>query len=74
MTSFIFILLWAGAGVMLFPDLLKGINNQNSITIYNASSSKLTLQIMFIIAAIGMPIVIGYSIYYYIVFKGKARE
>jgi cytochrome d ubiquinol oxidase subunit II len=42
-----------------------------SLTIYNASSSQNTLMVMLILALIGMPIVIGYSIYVYRIFKGK---
>ncbi len=42
-----------------------------SLTIYNASSSEYTLKTMFIIALIGVPIVLAYTIYIYRVFKGK---
>lgn len=42
-----------------------------SLTIYNASSSQYTLNTMFIIALIGVPVVLAYSIYIYRVFKGK---
>lgn len=45
-----------------------------SLTIHNASSSERTLQTMLIIAAIGMPIVIAYTIFIYRVFKGKIRS
>ena len=45
-----------------------------SITIFDASSSQLTLTVMLIIALVGMPLVIGYTIYAYKVFKGKVRE
>lgn len=36
----------------------------------DASSSELTLTVMLIIACIGMPIVIGYTIFVYRIFKG----
>lgn len=42
-----------------------------SLTIYNASSSQYTLKTMFIIALIGVPVVLAYTIYIYRVFKGK---
>lgn len=42
-----------------------------SLTIYNACSSEYTLKTMFIIALIGVPIVLAYTIYIYRVFKGK---
>jgi len=73
LSSLIFLTSWLCVGALLYPNLLKGINNQN-LTIYNASSSQLTLTIMLIIALIGMPVVIGYTIFVYRVFKGKAKE
>ena len=42
-----------------------------SLTIYNASSTQRTLFTMLIIAIIGMPFVIGYTIVIYRIFKGK---
>jgi cytochrome d ubiquinol oxidase subunit II len=60
------------AALSLFPRLVpSSINLQNSLTIYNASSSPRTLSTMLIIALIGMPIVIGYSIFIYRVFRGS---
>ncbi|HEX15747.1 MAG TPA: hypothetical protein ENF44_01295, partial [Deltaproteobacteria bacterium] len=42
-----------------------------SLTIYNASSSALTLKVMLIIALVGMPVVIGYTIYAYRSISGQ---
>ncbi|MBL7023746.1 MAG: cytochrome d ubiquinol oxidase subunit II, partial [Candidatus Marinimicrobia bacterium] len=42
-----------------------------SLTITNASSTTPTLWAMFIIVLIGMPFVIGYTIFIYKVFWGK---
>jgi cytochrome d ubiquinol oxidase subunit II len=44
-----------------------------SLTITNSSSSALTLKVMLIIALVGMPAVVGYTIFAFRVFKGKAR-
>jgi cytochrome d ubiquinol oxidase subunit II len=56
----------------LFPRLVpSNIDLDYSLTIYNASSTQGTLFNMLIIALIGVPIVIGYTIYVYRVFKGK---
>jgi cytochrome bd ubiquinol oxidase subunit II len=74
LSSFIFAGLWICAGALLYPNLINGIQSQNSISIYNASSSEPTLRIMLIFALIGMPIVICYSIYVYRVFKGKVAN
>jgi cytochrome bd ubiquinol oxidase subunit II len=58
--------------VSLFPRLVpSGIDLAFSLTIYNASSTPRTLFTMLIIALIGMPFVIGYTIFVYRVFKGK---
>ncbi len=70
-SSIVFVLLWAIAGSVLYPNLVRATNPDLSLTISNASSSQLTLTVMLIIALIGMPFVIGYTIYVYKIFKGK---
>ncbi len=58
--------------VSLFPRLVPSITDlNNSLTIYNASSSQMTLSTMLVIALIGMPLVILYTVVIYRVFKGK---
>ncbi len=42
-----------------------------SLTAFNASSTPLTLKTMLILALIGVPIVLVYTVYIYSVFKGK---
>ncbi|MBL7190450.1 cytochrome d ubiquinol oxidase subunit II [bacterium] len=62
------------AAVSMFPKLTPSITDLSySLTIYNASSTPRTLTVMLIIALIGMPIVIGYSVFIYKVFKGKVE-
>ncbi len=66
--------LWGIIGAIHFPNLVRAINDPTlSLTIYNSSSSKLTLSVMLIIALIGMPLVILYTAYIYKWFKGKVR-
>lgn len=64
-------------GFALFPNLVTASNageeNVVSLTIYNAASSPATLKIMFIIALIGMPLVITYTAIVYWTFRGKAK-
>ena len=56
----------------LFPRLVpSNVDLAFSLTIYNSSSSQRTLTTMLIIALIGMPIVIAYTIFIYRIFKGK---
>ena len=67
--------LWAISGSILFPNLVRASNNPDyNLTIYNSSSGQLTLTVMLVIAAIGMPVVIAYSVYIYRVFKGKTVQ
>ncbi|HOX25784.1 MAG TPA: cytochrome d ubiquinol oxidase subunit II [Candidatus Krumholzibacteria bacterium] len=61
-------------GLGMFPELIHSRPDvANSLTAYNASSSPLTLKTMLVMAAIGMPLVIGYTIHIYRVFKGKVK-
>ncbi len=74
MSSLVFVGLWGIAGSIHFPNLVKSSNDiALSLTIYNASSTKLTLLVMLIIAVIGMPLVLLYTWYAYKTFKGKIR-
>lgn len=74
MTSLSFCGLWGIAGSIHYPNLVKASNGQAfSITIFNGSSSELTLKVMLIIAVIGMPLVIYYTISVYRIFKGKVN-
>ncbi len=61
-------------GASLFPRLVPSRTHFDySLTIANASSTPRTLTAMLVIALIGMPIVIGYSIYIHRVFAGKVE-
>ncbi len=73
LSSLSFAGLWGIIGSALFPRLVVSSSGSGHITIHNASSGPLTLYVMLIIALIGMPIVIGYTIYVYRIFKGKVR-
>ena len=65
---------FALAALSLFPNMLPASNDPSlSLTIYNASSTPLTLKIMLYIALGGMPFVIAYTIFIYRVFRGKVR-
>jgi cytochrome d ubiquinol oxidase subunit II len=46
---------------------------EDSLTIYNSASSPKTLGIMLIIACIGVPIVIAYTVCIYWIFRGKVK-
>lgn len=58
----------------IFPNIVpSNPNPELSLTIYNAASSQQTLGIMFIIALIGMPFVLSYTIAIYWIFRGKVK-
>ena len=60
------------AGLGLLPRLVpSSIDLGHSLTIYNASSTPRTLTVMLVIALVGMPVVIAYTVFIYRVFKGK---
>lgn len=61
----------ASAGLTLFPFLLPSSSDPAmSLTVWNASSSKLTLWVMLGVVVIFMPIIIGYTSYVYRVLRG----
>jgi cytochrome d ubiquinol oxidase subunit II len=57
----------------LFPSMVPAWNAAYNLTIYNSSSSLITLRAMLILALIGLPIVMGYSIWVYWTFRGKVK-
>jgi cytochrome d ubiquinol oxidase subunit II len=72
-SSAAFLSLWGVVGAIHYPNLVRAADPALSLTVSNASSSPLTLKVMLIIALVGMPFVVGYTIFAYRVFKGKAR-
>jgi cytochrome d ubiquinol oxidase subunit II len=63
------------AAVSLFPRLVpSSLGLAQSLTVYNASSSARTLGVMLVIALLGVPIMLGYTIWVYFVFRGKVRS
>jgi len=62
-------------GIGMFPTLLRSsLNPAWSLDVYNAASSPGTLKIMLIMAVIGMPFVLAYTLGVYWVFRGKVRK
>jgi len=61
-------------GLALFPNLVKASGEDGvSLTVANAASSARTLEIMLLIAVIGMPLVLTYTGIVYWTFRGKVR-
>ena len=72
-SSAIFLGLWGVIGAIHYPNLVRATDPALSLTLANASSSPLALKVMLIIALVGMPLVVGYTVFAYRVFKGKSR-
>lgn len=72
-SSTAFLGLWGMIGAIHYPNLVRATDPALSLTVANASSSPLTLKVMLIIALVGMPVVAGYTVFAYRVFKGKVR-
>jgi len=72
-SSAIFLGLWGVIGAIHYPNLVRATDPALSLTLANASSSPLTLKVMLIIALVGMPLVVGYTVFAYRVFKGRSR-
>jgi cytochrome d ubiquinol oxidase subunit II len=67
--------LMAIGAISIFPNMVPALNNPaHSLTIGNASSSPLTLKTMLIIAIVGMPFVLWYSIWVHRTFAKKTSE
>jgi cytochrome d ubiquinol oxidase subunit II len=61
-------------GLGMFPNMVfSNPNPEHSLTIFNAASSQKTLSIMVVIAMIGVPIVLTYTICIYRIFRGKVK-
>jgi cytochrome d ubiquinol oxidase subunit II len=66
--------LFGAVGSTLFPNLVRASNDASlSLTIFDASASQNTLTIMLVLALVGMPVVIGYTVFIYRTFSGPVR-
>ncbi len=61
------------AAAALYPNIVVSSSAAPSLDIYRAASSEATLQLMGIIALIGMPLVATYTGIVYWVFRGKVK-
>lgn len=65
----------ATVGVSMFPFILPSSSNPSmSLMVWDASSSQLTLMIMFFATAIFMPLILFYTSWVYSVLRGKVTD
>ncbi|HYB40513.1 MAG TPA: cytochrome d ubiquinol oxidase subunit II, partial [Candidatus Methylomirabilis sp.] len=63
------------AGLSLFPFIMPSSSDpKSSLTVYDAVSSHRTLQIMFWVVLLFLPIVLAYTGWAYRVMRGKVTE
>jgi cytochrome d ubiquinol oxidase subunit II len=68
------ILLMALFGLTVYPNMVLSMPDpENSLTIYNAASTEKTHFIMLIMAIIGIPVVLAYTVSVYYIFRGKVK-
>ncbi|HEX4939405.1 MAG TPA: cytochrome d ubiquinol oxidase subunit II, partial [Candidatus Kapabacteria bacterium] len=62
----------ATAGIALFPFVLpSSLNPHHSLTMWDATSSALTLNIMLLVACVFVPAVLGYTLWSYAKMWGR---
>ena len=65
----------ATAGAALFPFLMPSSSNPNaSLTVWDASSSSLTLAVMLGVTVLILPVVVAYTTWVYRVMRGPVKE
>lgn len=65
----------ATAGAALFPFLMPSSSEPNaSLTVWDASSSSLTLAVMLGVTALILPVVVAYTVWVYRVLRGPVKE
>jgi cytochrome d ubiquinol oxidase subunit II len=63
------------AGFSMFPFLLPSSTMPNaSLTVWDATSSLLTLKVMFVVACVFVPIVLSYTVYGFWVMRGRIKQ
>lgn len=74
-TGLILILTTAFFFITLFPNvMISSINDVNNLTVYNASSGEYSLKIMTIVAVTLVPLVLGYTIWSYYIFRKRVSH
>ncbi|WP_394222387.1 cytochrome d ubiquinol oxidase subunit II [Alteromonas gracilis] len=63
------------AGFSMFPFLMPSVTMpEASLTVWDATSSHMTLNVMFIVACIFVPIVLSYTAYSFYVMRGRIKN
>ena len=68
-TVLVFVLAFFGLAYRILPDIVIG-----QLTVWEAAAATESLTVIFIGTAITLPVIIGYTVFMYRVFWGKARS
>lgn len=72
MTGFVFIIVTASFFIALFPNvMISSLGEAYNMTVYEAASGAYSLKLMTIVAATMLPIILGYTIWSYYVFRKR---
>lgn len=74
-TGLIIALVMASFFIALFPNvMISSTDIANNLTVYNSASGEYSLKLMTIVAATMVPIVLGYTIWSYYVFRKRVTD
>lgn len=72
MTGLVFIIVTASFFIALFPNvMISSLGEAHNMTVYEAASGAYSLKLMTIVAATMLPIILGYTIWSYYVFRKR---
>lgn len=75
MTGLVFMIVTASFFIALFPNVMvSSLGEAFNISVYEAASGDYSLQLMTIVAATMIPIVLGYTIWSYYVFRKRVSK
>ncbi|MBS4198387.1 cytochrome d ubiquinol oxidase subunit II [Bacillus sp. FJAT-49732] len=74
-TGLILMIITSSFFIGLFPNvMISSTNLLNNLTVYNAASGHYSLKLMTIVAAVMVPIVLGYTIWSYYIFRKRVTS
>lgn len=75
MTGLVFIIVTASFFIALFPNvMISSLGEAFNISVYEAASGDYSLKLMTIVAATMLPIVLGYTIWSYYIFRKRVSK
>ncbi|MBS4220200.1 cytochrome d ubiquinol oxidase subunit II [Bacillus sp. FJAT-49711] len=74
-TGLVLMIITSSFFIALFPNvMISSTSFLNNLTVYNAASGQYSLKLMTIVAAVMVPIVLGYTIWSYYIFRKRVTS